>query len=38
MSHSICARRNSFAPNDLGSFIYYCLADPELLRILHDLR
>ena len=20
-----------------GSFIYYCLADPELLRILHDL-
>lgn len=21
-----------------GSFIYYCLADPELLRILHDLR
>ncbi|MDE2309425.1 MAG: helix-turn-helix transcriptional regulator [Betaproteobacteria bacterium] len=21
-----------------GSFIYYCLADPELLRILHDLK
>lgn len=21
-----------------GPFIYYCLADPELLRILHDLK
>ena len=21
-----------------GTFIYYCLADPELLRILHDLK
>lgn len=21
-----------------GAFIYYCLADPELLRILHDLK
>ena len=24
-------------PERRGSFIYYCLADPELLRILHDL-
>jgi len=33
-----CARRDSFAPSVAGPFIYYCLADPELLRILHDLK